>query len=143
LTVEVREARTQAELAAALELRGRVFCEEQGVSFEADQDGRDGEATHIVAVDDGVVIGTCRLLFRGQVARLGRLAVERERRGENVAAEILREADRIASDAGSESIALHAQTYALALYEHAGYDQYGPTFVEEGIEHVAMEKRLA
>jgi len=143
LTVEVREARTQAELAAALELRGRVFCEEQGVSFEADQDGRDGEATHIVAVDDGVVIGTCRLLFRGQVARLGRLAVERERRGENVAAEILREADRIASEAGSESIALHAQTYAQALYEHAGYKQYGPTFVEEGIEHVAMEKRLA
>jgi len=141
--VEVREARTQAELAAALELRGRVFCEEQGVSFEADQDGRDGEATHIVAVDDGVVIGTCRLLFRGQVARLGRLAVERERRGENVAAEILREADRIASEAGSESIALHAQTYAQALYEHAGYKQYGPTFVEEGIEHVAMEKRLA
>jgi predicted GNAT family N-acyltransferase len=141
--VEVREARTQSELAAALELRGRVFCEEQGVSFEADQDGRDAEATHIVAVDDGVVIGTCRLLFRGQVARLGRLAVERQRRGENVAAEILREADRIATEAGSESIALHAQTYAQSLYERAGYQEYGATFVEEGIEHVAMEKRLA
>ena len=141
--MEVREARTQSELAAALELRGRVFCEEQGVSFEADQDGRDAEATHIVAVDDGVVIGTCRLLFRGQVARLGRLAVERERRGESVAAEILREADRIAREAGSESIALHAQTYARALYEHAGYEEYGPTFVEEGIEHVAMEKELS
>jgi predicted GNAT family N-acyltransferase len=140
--VEVRVARTEAELAAALELRGRVFGDEQGVSFEADQDGRDPEATHIVAVDDGAVIGTCRLLFRGQVARLGRLAVAQERRGENVAAEILREADRIATEAGSESIALHAQTYAQSLYEHAGYVEYGPTFVEEGIEHVAMEKRL-
>jgi predicted GNAT family N-acyltransferase len=140
--VEVREASTESELAAALELRWRVFGEEQGVSFEADQDGRDAEATHIVAVDDGVVIGTCRLLFRGAVARLGRLAVERERRGESVAADILAEADRIAKRAGSESIALHAQTYAQALYEHAGYEVYGPTFVEEGIEHVAMEKRL-
>jgi predicted GNAT family N-acyltransferase len=141
--VEVREAHTESELAAALELRGRVFCDEQGVSFEADQDGRDPEATHIVAVDDGVVIGTCRLLFRGKVARLGRLAVERDRRGENVAAEILREADRVATQAHAEKIALHAQTYARALYEHAGYEEYGPTFVEEGIEHVAMEKRLA
>ena len=140
--MEVREARTQSEVAAALELRERVFCEEQGVSFEADQDGRDAEATHIVAVDDGVVIGTCRLLFRGQVARLGRLAVQRERRGESVAEQILREADRIAAEAGSESIALHAQTYARALYERAGYREHGPTFVEEGIEHVAMEKRL-
>jgi predicted GNAT family N-acyltransferase len=126
--VEVREARTESELTAALALRERIFCGEQGVSFEADQDGRDPEATHIVAVDDGVVIGTCRLLFRGQVARLGRLAVERDRRGDGIAAEILAE---------------HAQTYALPLYERAGYAPYGPTFVEEGIEHVAMEKRLA
>ncbi len=141
--MEIREARTESELAAALELREQVFCGEQGVSFEADQDGRDAEATHIVAVDDGVVIGTCRLLFRGPVARLGRLAVERSRRGDGVGAEILAEADRVATRAGSESIALHAQTYAQALYERAGYEVYGPTFVEEGIEHVAMEKRLA
>ncbi|HLM09621.1 MAG TPA: GNAT family N-acetyltransferase [Thermoleophilaceae bacterium] len=141
--MEVRKARSEEEVAAALALRSRVFCEEQGVSFEADQDGRDSEATHIVAVDDGTVIGTCRLLFRGQVARLGRLAVEPERRGDGVAAAILREADRVATQAGAESIALHAQTYAQSLYEHAGYEEYGPAFVEEGIEHVAMEKRLA
>ena len=74
--MEVRETISDDEVTAALALRSRVFCDEQGVSFEADQDGRDPEATHIVAVDDGAVIGTCRLLFRGQVARLGRLAVE-------------------------------------------------------------------
>ena len=141
--MEVREVRTESELTAALALRERIFCREQGVSFEADQDGRDPEATHIVAVDQGAVIGTCRLLFRGPVARLGRLAVEVERRGDGIAAEILREADRVAAGAGAESIALHAQTYALPLYESAGYHEYGPTFVEEGIEHVAMEKRLA
>jgi predicted GNAT family N-acyltransferase len=74
---------------------------------------------------------------------LGRLAVEPERRGDGIGAAILREADRVAAEAGAESIALHAQTYAQALYENAGYEEYGPTFVEEGIEHVAMEKRLA
>jgi predicted GNAT family N-acyltransferase len=141
--VEVRQARSEDEVEAALALRSRVFCGEQGVSFEADQDGRDPEATHIVAVDEGAVIGTCRLLFRGPVARLGRLAVRAERRGDGVGAAILREADRVAADAGAESIALHAQTYAQSLYESAGYEEYGPTFVEEGIEHVAMEKRLA
>ena len=135
-------ASTNDEVSAALALRSRVFCDEQGVSFEADQDGRDPEATHIVAVEDGTVIGTCRLLFRGPVARLGRLAVEPERRGDGIAGAILREADRVAVDAGADSIALHAQTYAQGLYENAGYREYGPTFVEEGIEHVAMEKRL-
>jgi predicted GNAT family N-acyltransferase len=128
---------------AALELRERVFCVEQGVSTEADRDGRDAEATHIVAVDGGRVVGTCRLLFRGRVARLGRLAVEQDRRGGGIAAAILREADDLAEAGGADSISLHAQTYALKLYEDAGYEQVGPTFVEEGIEHVAMEKRVA
>ena len=127
---------------AALALRSHVFCVEQGVSFEADQDGRDPEATHIVAVDEGAVIGTCRLLFRGPVARLGRLAVQAERRGDGVAAAILREADRMARAAGADAISLHAQTYAKELYLRDGYEVRGATFVEEGIEHVSMEKPL-
>lgn len=140
--MEVREVVNDDEVAAALALRERVFCEEQGVSSEADRDGRDPEATHIVAVDEGTVIGTCRLLFRGGVARLGRLAVEPQRRGDGVAGAILREADRIARAAGAEAISLHAQTYAKKLYARAGYQERGPTFVEEGIEHVSMEKPL-
>ena len=96
-----------------------------------------------MAVDEGRVVGTCRLLFRGRVARLGRLAVEPERRGSGIAAAILREADNVARGQGSESISLHAQTYALRLYLDAGYEERGPAFNEEGIEHVAMEKTLA
>jgi predicted GNAT family N-acyltransferase len=113
------------------------------VSLEADRDGRDPEATHLVAVEGGRVIGTCRLLFRGRVARLGRLAVEHDRRGRGVAGAILAEADRVARASGADSISLHAQTYALSLYERDGYVERGARFTEEGIEHVAMEKLLA
>lgn len=140
--MEVREALNDAELDAALALRERVFCDEQGVSLEADRDGRDHEARHIVAVDAGHVIGTCRLLFRGGVARLGRLAVEPERRGDGIAGRILREADRIARAEGAQAISLHAQTYAKELYLRDGYVERGAAFVEEGIEHVSMEKPL-
>jgi predicted GNAT family N-acyltransferase len=128
---------------AALDLRERVFIAEQGVSVAADRDGRDPEATHIVAVDGERVVGTCRLLMRGRVARLGRLAVDRGRRGEGIAAAVLLEADRVARALGADAIALHAQTYAMQLYVDAGYEERGPRFHEEGIEHVAMEKRLA
>jgi predicted GNAT family N-acyltransferase len=120
-----------------------VFCVEQGVSVAADRDGRDHEAVHIVAVEEGRVVGTCRLLFRGRVARLGRLAVEPERRGGGIGAAILREADRVARGYAARSVSLHAQTYALKLYLDAGYEERGARFTEEGIEHVAMEKALA
>ena len=88
-------------------------------------------------------MGTCRLVFRGRVARLGRLAVEPARRGEGIAAAILHEADGVALEQSADTISLHAQTYARDLYLDAGYEERGPAFTEEGIEHVAMEKRLA
>jgi predicted GNAT family N-acyltransferase len=119
-----------------------VFSGEQGVSISADRDGRDDESTHLVAVEGDRVIGTCRLLFRGHVARLGRLAVDPERRGEGIAAALLALADRVALERGAGAISLHAQTYARRLYLDAGYEERGPEFVEEGIEHVAMGKRL-
>ena len=140
--LDVRPAQGDDEVAAALELRERVFCGEQGVSPEADRDGRDSESVHIVAVSERGVVGTCRLLFHGSVARLGRLAVEPELRGRGVAGAILREADRVARDDGADRIALHAQTYALSLYTDNGYAERGGRFFEEGIEHVAMEKLL-
>jgi predicted GNAT family N-acyltransferase len=76
------------------------------------------------------------------VARLGRLAVERDQRGRGIAASILRESDRLARALGAERITLHAQTYARDLYVNDGYVVSGETFVEEGIEHVPMEKVL-
>jgi predicted GNAT family N-acyltransferase len=127
----------------ALRLRSRVFCGEQGVRPEADRDGRDDEATHVVAMEGGRVIGTCRLVFRGEVARLGRMAVERALRGRGMGAAILREAEQVARQAGAERISLHAQLAARSLYARDGYEQRGDEFVEEGIGHVAMEKRLA
>lgn len=119
-----------------------MFCGEQGVSLEADRDGRDPESVHVVAIAGERVVGTCRLLFQGPLARLGRLVVEPELRGRGLARAILREADRVAVDAGAGRIALHAQTYALSLYREQGYAERGARFTEEGIEHVAMEKEL-
>jgi predicted GNAT family N-acyltransferase len=141
--LDVRLARNDDEVKAALDLRNRVFCGEQGVPVAADRDGRDREATHVVAVDDASVVGTCRLLFRDGVARLGRLAVEPEWRRRGVGAELLSEAARASRRAGAERIELHAQTYARELYERDGYADYGDEFVEEGIAHVAMRKPLA
>ena len=89
------------------------------------------------------MLGTCRLLLRGRSAKLGRLAVEPEARRQGVGAAILAEAARTAQEVGAAEIDLHAQTYARELYERQGYSEHGEEFVEEGIRHVAMRKRLA
>ena len=63
---EVRRARDQHELAAALELRHAVFCVEQGVPEHDELDGRDHEGIHLVAVENGELLGTCRIVIVGQ-----------------------------------------------------------------------------
>jgi len=141
--VIVRAARSDAEVDAALELRERVFVGEQGVSVEADRDGLDPDALHVVAVEGERVVGTCRMLFADGVARLGRMAVEPELRGRGTGAELLDAAERLALARGAHTVRLHAQTGALSLYERAGYEPRGERFMEEGIEHLTMEKRIA
>lgn len=141
--IEVRAAEGHEEVEAALALRYRVFCDEQGVSLEADQDGRDPEALHVVALADGELLGTCRLLFDDGVARLGRMAVEADARGRGIGAEILRVAEEESRRAGAQKIRLHAQSSARSLYERAGFEVRGAEFMEEGIPHLTMEKPLA
>jgi predicted GNAT family N-acyltransferase len=141
--VVVREARSNEELMEALELRRRVFSEEQGIRPEADQDGRDGEALHVIAFHDGTLVATCRLVMVGEVAMLGRLAVQRSDRRHGVGRAVLEAAERAALAAGARRVALHAQLPVRRFYERSGYSPYGEVFEEEGIGHVAMEKRLA
>ena len=142
MSLAVRRADGPVELDALLDLRDRVFCVEQGVPKREEIDGRDGDAIHLVALRGGRVVGTCRLLFVDRTVQLSRLAVEPDVRREGIATALLHEADREAAAARARRIVLHAQTYARELYTADGYEPRGRTFVEAGIEHIAMEKRL-
>ena len=139
---EVRPARDQSEVDAALALRHDVFCIEQGVSLEEELDGRDDEALHLVAVEGGAVVATCRLLAEGSEVKLGRMAVATAHRGRRLAAALLVETDARARALGARRIVLGAQLTAQAVYERAGYAPYGDVFLDAGIEHVMMGKPL-
>ncbi len=143
MSLEVRPARNEADVAAALSLRRRVFYEEQGVHPAADRDGRDHEALHVVALWDGRVVGTARLDFDRGIAHLGRLAVDPSSRRRGIATALLETAERCARKSGARRVTLHAQVYTEDLYAKGGYSRRGKPFFEQGIEHVAMEKPLA
>ena len=140
----VRPAATPEELEAALALRHAVFCEEQGVPLADELDGRDGEATHLIALDGEALVGTCRLLSEPSgTVRLGRLAVVVEARRRGIGASLLRAAEAEARAAGARRMALTAQVTAQGLYAAEGYAVHGEPFDDAGIAHVWMEKTLA
>ena len=139
---EIRRARSRDELEAALQLRHDVFCVEQGVPERDELDGRDHEGIHLVAVRDGELLATCRIVLVGTTAQFSRLAVRHSARRQGIATALLAAADEESRAGGARRIVLHAQTYARDLYDQAGYRPRGRVFWEAGIEHVAMEKHL-
>jgi predicted GNAT family N-acyltransferase len=138
-----RRSRGPAELEGAKRLRVAVFCGEQGVSESAELDSFDDEAIHLVAMDHGKVVGTCRLRILGSDAKLERMAVARDFRGIGLGRRLAEETETEARREGAERMILHAQVQARPFYEAAGYAATGEgVFLEEGIEHVKMEKEL-
>jgi predicted GNAT family N-acyltransferase len=142
LDFEIRRLRTEAEFEAALALRHEVFCVEQGVPANEERDGRDRSGLHLIAVQDGELVATCRLVFVGTTVQFSRLAVKRSARRRGIASAMLRATDAETRAHGANRIVLHAQTYARSLYDQAGYVPRGREFVEADIEHIAMEKLL-
>jgi predicted GNAT family N-acyltransferase len=140
---EVREARDAAEREALLALRHEVFVDEQGVPRELEMDEDDESAVHIVALQDGALVGTCRVVQAGSQAKFGRLVVARAARGRGIGAALLAEAERRARAMGCDQMVLAAQTSAIGLYERAGYSARGEVYLDAGIEHMTMEKPLA
>ena len=130
------------EMGEVLALREEVFCGEQGVPLELERDGRDEIALHLVAVRDGRIVGTCRLLRGEESWRLGRMAVRRDARGAGAGAALLDQAHAEAGRAGAERVTLAAQVQVRGFYERFGYVARGEEFVEAGIQHVRMSRRL-
>lgn len=143
MTVEIREPASGDELRAAFDLRYEVFCDEQGVPLELELDEHDADALHLVAVEDGAVVATCRLLRVGDTVKFGRLVVAQSARRRGIAAAMLQEAERRAREMRAHRLVLSAQTYAVKLYADAGYVAFGETYQDAGIEHISMERELA
>lgn len=121
-------------------IRFAVFVEEQQVPPAIELDEWDARSEHALARSaQGVAIGTGRLLPDGHI---GRMAVLAEWRGRGVGAAILAALVERAKARGMPEVVLNAQTHARGFYARQGFAPVGPEFMEAGIPHVAMTRRL-
>ncbi|MFE3457240.1 GNAT family N-acetyltransferase [Nocardiopsis aegyptia] len=146
----IRLAEDARDLAAVFVIRGAVFVAEQEVPIEEEWDDRDPAADQFLALLDGVPVGTVRLVDQAAVdggaggvsGLLGRLAVLPKGRGSGTGAALVRAVEERARERGFSSVELHAQTHALGFYERLGYTAHGEEFLDAGIPHLHMVRRL-
>lgn len=142
--------------AACLALRRAVFVTEQGVPADLELDGFDADdsTSHLAALwPDGGVIGTVRWVTEGPgfegadlelgaIGHLQRLAVSASARGQGVGAVLVAAVESEVEQAGLDAIYLAAQATAVRFYERLEYLAYGEPFIEAGLDHRHMLKRL-
>lgn len=125
-------------------LRTAVFVVEQAVPAHLEMDDRDAQCIHALAQDStGRVIGTGRLLpSAAGIARIGRMAVDRDWRGRGVGAAMLEALISAARARGDSRIELHAQLHAAPFYDRQRFERVGDVYEEAGIAHITMQRAL-
>lgn len=132
-----------AGLEAAFDVRRDVFIEGQGVDEDVEMDGKDDDATHLLATDGDRAVGTARLrVVDPGVGKVERVAVRESHRRRGVGRALVDVLESEAADRGLDRLVLHAQVRVEGFYADLGYETTGDVFQEAGIDHVRMEKRL-
>ena len=122
----------------AFALRRAVFLDEQQVEDE-EFDAYDLTATHFVAIAEGAVIGTLRLIETPEHMKIGRVAVAKPARGAGIGRQLMQHAMAHARAAGHSRFALNAQHDKTGFYETFGFRPVGaPADDGSGILHVEM-----
>lgn len=137
--ITVHRIATNQELDLAFAIRHKVFVIGQNCPEDEEYDGLDPQCTHLLAFDDHVAIGTCRIRTTEKGIKLERFAVLEEHRGKGAGDLLVRAALAEAKDA--PYIYLHSQDHAMGLYERHGFSAEGDAFYEAGIRHFKMVHR--
>ncbi|MCQ2798117.1 MAG: GNAT family N-acetyltransferase [Bacilli bacterium] len=139
----MKRVSSQEELNAILEVRKQVFVLGMNISKEDEIDEYDTFPSlchHYAIMDDGVIVGTVRVLpIDDTTVRFQRFAVLESKRGKGLGRKAFEQLAEIYKD---KNIWFHAMAYLENFYKSLGYLPRGPYFDECGIRHIEMYKNL-
>lgn len=137
MSVTYRQLKSE-EFPQAMEIRLKVFVEEQQVPVEEEYDSHDDTAQHFGVFLEGQLVGTGRLVTQDQIGRIGRVAILSEYRGRGFGSRLINTIVATGQKQGLEEFVLGAQIQALDFYAQLGFVVEGEVFIDGGIPHRTM-----
>ena len=124
------------------ELRHQVLMAPFGVKRDDKWGDDDSHSFHLLALEDGRVVGYSRLIDDGPAAQIRQVVVALDRQRAGIGSALIVEALRRAAEFGLRPIFLHARLSAVSFYERLGFvtisDDAFP-FGRTRMLHVRME----
>jgi len=125
-------------------LRNAVLRAPLGLVLSAEELALDPDREHLVAVVDGTVVGSVSFyLQEPTLLRVKQMAVDPAQQGAGIGAKLMQAAEARGRALGAERVTLNARCAALSFYSKQGYSVEGDEFMEQGIPHRIMVKRMA
>jgi len=137
---------TNEELYRILQLRNEVFVVEQNCAYQ-DCDGKDLKAYHLTGWENDTLVAYSRLLPKGvsypDAASIGRVVTSPLYRRQNSGRQLMvNSIENIYRLFGEVPIMIGAQLYLKKFYESFSFIQTGAVYLEDGIEHITMKKKV-
>lgn len=134
---------TLKELYKILQLRSEVFVVEQRSAYQ-DCDGKDPLSFHFMGWDGGELIAYTRLIPKGisypDAASIGRVVIAPPFRRRNIGKQLIAKSlEEVKVLFGDVPLKISAQSYLIRFYESFSFKTIGNVYLEDGIEHIAME----
>ncbi|WHY68394.1 GNAT family N-acetyltransferase [Neobacillus sp. SuZ13] len=140
MTVKIVE--NQKELEDAYFIRKTVFVEEQAVPLEEEIDAYENDAKHFIMYHEGSPVGAGRFRFVDGYGKVERICVLKEARKTGAGKAIMNTIENYAREKDIHKLKLNAQTQAIPFYSGLGYEIVSEEFMDAGIPHKTMVKKL-
>ncbi|MFD1705662.1 GNAT family N-acetyltransferase [Siminovitchia sediminis] len=141
--MKVIQAETESQLQDAFYIRKKVFVEEQHVPLDIEIDEHEDNAAHFVLYDEtGKAAGAGRFRILNGKGKVERICILPKYRGKGAGAQVMQAIEDYAKTALVDELVLSAQTYAIPFYEKLGYKVVSDEFLDAGIPHRKMTKKL-
>jgi len=138
------QALTPLHVFAMYRLRQAVFVLEQECLYP-DIDDIDLQAQHLLGWDSDSLLAYLRImppLGKYQGPAIGRVLTAQAARKGGLGRLLMHEGiSRTQALFPEQPIYLAAQTYLTTFYTSLGFDAYGDTYIEDGIEHIEMMRK--
>lgn len=126
-----------------LALRYEILRKPLGLDFTPEELKQEENDILIAAFEEEKMLGCCFLTaIDSNGVKLRQLAVQNNLQGKGIGASLMNFAENIARDRGYRTIQLNARKVALEFFEKQGYKVEGDEFIQLGIPHYLMKKKL-
>lgn len=130
------------EIISCFNIRAIVFCEEQGIQYFDEFERDEFSSVHILGLLNNEPIATGKMKMINGKMKFERIAVRKKWRRTGVGSALVQFMLEKSNEMGVFNIQFNAQSNVSIFYEKLGFQKKGNPFLEVGIEHILMEKRI-